>query len=218
MNQMNHKPDAGRGWLRLLMLGLVMLLPATLHAGSMDDIQRFFASVQSYSAGFDQVVLDENHNILETSSGEFWIDRPGRFRWHYTQPSEQLLVSNGDDIWIYDVELEQVTHRRAAAAVGETPATLLAGKGDLETGFDLEDLGRQGKLDWVRMLPKKKDSGYLDIRVGFEDGQLRLLEMIDTFEQTTRMRFLDVRENEPIDRARFEFTPPPGVDVIEDAR
>ena len=195
---------------------LLSLLPLIAQASGMQDLKRFFNDVKSFTASFEQVVLDENKAVLDTSSGRFWIARPGRFRWEYLTPSGQVIVGAGSDVWIHDIELEQVVHRSAGEAITDTPAALLAGEGRLEANFELQDLGRQGRLDWVRLLPRKKDSGYLDIRVGFENGQLRRLEMIDTFDQTTRMHFMDARENVDIPAERFRFTPPPGIDVIEE--
>ncbi|HBE93205.1 MAG TPA: outer membrane lipoprotein carrier protein LolA [Gammaproteobacteria bacterium] len=194
----------------------VCLAQSIAHADATKDLQHFFSDIKSYSASFEQVVLDENQGILDQSVGSFWIERPGRFRWEYKTPSEQVIVGTGDEIWIYDVELEQVTHRKSVDAITQTPAALLAGEGDLDASFQLEDLGRRDELDWVRMLPNNKDSGFLDIRVGFKNGQLRLLELLDTFDQTTRMRFTGIQENISIPTETFSFTPPAGIDVVED--
>ncbi len=179
-----------------------------------DSLYRFFNEVRSYSARFNQVVLDEALNTIQESSGRLWITRPNKFRWDYDKPFRQLIVSNGKKIWVYDEELQQVTVRAMTGGLGDTPAVLLAGKGSLDDNFVVKKLGAQGKLEWVQLLPKRKDGGFEDIRIGFEKGKLRVLEMIDGFGQTTRVTLRAGRENVKIDSAKYAFKPPQGVDVV----
>ena len=195
---------------------ILLLIPVSSFASGLDDLQRFYTEVNSYSASFEQKVVDENLRLLEASEGEFFIERPGKFHWHYTSPSEQLIVGDGKQVWIYDIELEQITHRQSDAAVSQTPAMLLSGEGDLGDNFILEDAGLQEGLDWVRMIPKSQDSGFTDVRIGFAGGKLQLLEMKDNFGQTTRMSFSNIEENADISEQKFKFIPPPGVDVFEE--
>lgn len=195
----------------------LLLLSTSVYADGLADLQRFYNEIRNYSASFEQVVVDENLKLLEASNGEFSIERPGKFRWHYTTPSEQLIIGDGTQVWIYDVELEQITHRKSDAAVSQTPAMLLSGKGNLDDSFILEDAGQHDGLDWVRMIPKSKDSGFTDIRIGFSEGKMQLLEMKDNFGQSTRMDFKNVKENIDIPEEIFTFIPPSGVDIIEEA-
>ena len=195
----------------------LLLLSTSVYADGLADLQRFYNEIRNYSASFEQVVVDENLRLLEASNGEFSIERPGKFRWHYTAPSEQLIIGDGTQVWIYDVELEQITHRKSDAAVSQTPAMLLSGKGNLDDSFILEDAGQHDGLDWVRMIPKSKDSGFTDIRIGFSEGKMQLLEMKDNFGQSTRMDFKNVKENIDIPEEIFTFIPPSGVDIIEEA-
>jgi outer membrane lipoprotein carrier protein len=195
----------------------LLMMPASAYADGLADLQRFYNEIRNYSASFEQVVVDENLRLLEASNGEFSIERPGKFRWHYTAPSEQLIIGDGTQVWIYDVELEQITHRKSDAAVSQTPAMLLSGKGNLDDSFILEDAGQHDGLDWVRMIPKSKDSGFTDIRIGFSEGKMQLLEMKDNFGQSTRMDFKNVKENIDIPEEIFTFIPPSGVDIIEEA-
>lgn len=195
---------------------LLLLMTGPAYADGLDDLQRFYSEVSSYSASFDQMVVDENLKLLDASSGEFSIERPGKFRWHYTTPSEQLIIGDGKHVWIYDVELEQITHRKSDAAVSQTPAMLLSGKGNLDDSFILEDAGQRDGLDWVRMIPKSNDSGFTDVRIAFLNGKLQLLEMKDNFGQSTRMNFKNIKENIVIPEEIFKFTPPSGVDIIEE--
>jgi len=198
------------------LIALLVLLFASLaaQAAATQDLQRFFNKVQRYSARFDQVTLDEAMNPIQESSGNLWIQRPGKFRWNYTVPYEQHIVGDGKQVWVYDVELKQAAVRRMEGALGATPAILLSGKGALEGVFVIKDLGHQGELDWVQLTPKKNDGGFENIRIGFEKGKIRTLEMIDGFGQTTRVTLRDAKENTQISADKFNFKPPAGVDVI----
>lgn len=196
---------------------LLVLLLATnaAHASATDSLRRFFADVRSYSAGFEQTVVDEDGAATQQSSGRMWLQRPGKFRWDYATPYEQHIVSDGNKVWIYDVELEQVTVRTLSGALGEVPALLLAGKGGLEESFAVAERGTKEGLEWVQLTPKNKESGFDSISLGFSKGRLAAMEMVDGFGQTTRITLREPRENPIIDAAKFTFKPPAGVDVVE---
>ena len=199
---------------RLIVLLVLSFTALAAHGTATQDLQRFFNQVQRYSARFDQVTLDEAMNPIQESSGNLWIERPGKFRWNYTVPYEQHIVGDGKQVWVYDVELKQAAVRRMEGALGATPAILLSGKGALEGVFVIKDLGHQGELDWVQLTPKKNDGGFENIRIGFEKGKIRTLEMVDGFGQTTRVTLRDAKENTQISADKFSFKPPVGVDVI----
>ncbi len=183
-----------------------------------EQLRRFYAEVRDFHARFEQAVLDENLSRLEESAGVVWISRPGKFRWDYEQPAAQQVVSNGVKLWVYDPDLAQVTVRNSGDAVGETPAFLLAGGGDLEARYRVQDLGVQGALAWVALSPKSPRSNYREIRIGFDAGELRVLELVDGLDQTTRMTFFAPADGGAGgDDSRFEFTPPPGVDVLDES-
>lgn len=201
----------------VLAAGLASLASAGAWATVSENLDHFFEDVQTYSARFQQVVLDEGFNPIEESSGRVTIKRPGRFRWDYEPPDETRIISNGEKVWIYDVALEQVSVRSYEAALGNTPAALLAGGAGISEEFEVTDLGEvNGPLHWVRMVPKSEDVGFEDIRIGFEDGRLRVMELVDGLGQTTRITMTDGAENETIDDSRFSFTAPEGVDVIDE--
>ncbi len=203
----------------LTLLGILALVGLHVAGAAQtgpNDLRRFFKDVQSFTARFNQVVLDESLNMLQESSGTLWIQRPNRFRWNYDAPFEQQIVGDGDKIWVYDVELRQVTVRQMSGGLGNTPAILLAGHGTLDDDFVVKSLGTQGKLDWLQLIPKSKDGGFEDIRVGFDKGKLRVLEMIDGFGQTTRIALRKAAENIDVNPDKFVFKPPPGVDVVQE--
>lgn len=188
-----------------------------LHAAGpgMDALERFFNEIETIEASFGQVVLDENLNAIDDSRGTVWIKRPGRFRWNYEPPDAQEIVGDGERVWLHDIPLEQVTVRDQAQTLGRAPAVLLAGSADLTSAYTVSDLGTQGKFDWVSLIPTDTQSGFAEVRIGFEDRRLRVMELIDTLDQRTRISFIDLRENQPLADGIFEFAPPAGVDVID---
>jgi len=179
-----------------------------------NNLERFFREVNTFSASFKQVVLDASQTPVQESSGRLWIKRPGKFRWDYQAPYEQKIISDGKHLWIYDVELKQVSHQNLSASLAQTPAILLAGKGKFKDNFRVKSLGKQGGLEWLQMIPRNSDGSYETIRIGFKKRQLYILEMVDGFGQTTRVTLSGARENRSISNRKFRFVPPKGVDVV----
>ena len=202
----------------VLLFCIALYTAAVARAGpaSIDSLNRFYDSVRTYTAQFEQVVLDEGLNPIEESSGTVQIARPGRFRWDYEPPNEQRIISNGDKVWVYDIELEQITVRSQEQSLGKTPASLLAGGSDITSGYEVRDLGQSGVLTWVGMKPRDVESGYSDMRIGFENNELRIMELVDGLGQTTRIILTNAQENLEIDESRFVLLPPQGVDVIDE--
>ena len=198
---------------RLLLVLMFAMVLGNASAGR-DPLDRFFKDVKTFQASFNQVVLDEALNPIQESAGTLYIERPDKFRWDYTVPFKQEIVSDGEQIWVYDLELQQVTVRKMDGALGNTPAILLAGRGKIGDNFTVKSMGKQGTLEWVKMIPKENDGGFEDIRIGFENGKLRKLEMIDSFGHITRISLSDNRENKRISKKKFAFVPPKGVDVV----
>ena len=204
----------------LLIPGFIVcfLFTSTVHASAgLDSLQFFFNEVKTFEASFGQVVLDESLDSIDDGKGKVWIKRPGLFRWDYEPPEAQEIVGDGKQVWIYDIELEQVTVRDQQAALGRTPAILLSGGGDLENDYEIVDIGTQGRFDWVNLIPKNEESNFTEIRIGFEDNRLRLMELLDNLGQRTRMSFVDLKENHEIAEKAFTFVAPPGVDVIDES-
>lgn len=204
---------------RARFLGLLLLWPLGLMAaapapGSLESLQRFFADVKRYTAFFNQTVFDETGKPVQEAKGRLWIERPNKFRWNYEAPAKQQIVSDGERLWVYDEDLRQVTVRSLQQGLLDTPAMLLAGKGRVEDQFDVKDMGTQNGLEWAELLPKRKDTGIEAVRLGFERGRLKAIELVDSLGQTTRYMLHSGLENQPIDPSRFTFTPPPGVDVV----
>lgn len=177
-------------------------------------IDDFLNNVATMSGRFEQQLIDADSIVVEESSGTLDIRRPGRFRWSYVDPYQQVLVADGLNIWSYDVDLEQVTVKAQAAALGGTPAILLGGSSEVLNDFDyIGSFADRGTV-WVRLRPKDTDSGFNRVEFGFTDGNLTRMLFADNLEQTTLIALFDVTFNEPIDDQRFAFEPPPGADVV----
>jgi outer membrane lipoprotein carrier protein len=202
----------------LFIITIIWSLPAVPGSKGADSLDRFFREVSTFAARFEQIVLDEGLNQIEESGGRMTIKRPGRFRWDYDPPLEQKIISDGDKVWIHDIDLEQVTVRPLVDTLGKTPATILAGKGNISENYLVTDLGHYGKLSWVGLQSKQEDSAFSDMRIGFENGYLRVLELVDNLGQTTRITFLESVENPLVSDESFAFVPPRGVDVIDQTK
>ena len=205
--------------MRWMLLWLAMgagLSPACAVADGYERLDRFFEKVTTFKASFIQVVLDENLLALEETSGLLWIARPGRFRWDYESVHGQSIVADGEVLWLYDVELEQVTRRAQESAIGQTPAVLLSGGQQYRKDYNVTILGRQGAVNWISLVPKLSDGSFAEIQLGFEGETLRLIQLLDELNQITRVTLANVVENEPIPDSVFQFVPPTGVDVISD--
>jgi len=195
----------------------ITVTPIVNASPGLDSLRYFFAEINTFEAAFEQVVLDESLQEIDDGKGVVKIKRPGLFRWDYAPPEAQEIVGDGDRVWIYDVEFEQVNVRDQKEALGGTPALLLAGEGDLSDNYAIVDIGTQGRFDWVNLIPVDEESSFTEVRIGFEDNRLRLMELIDNLGQTTRMTFVNLRENEQIPDTDFDFIPPPGVDVLDES-
>ncbi len=212
IKKIRHKTANGA----VLCLALMLVSMGMANAASgVEALNYFFNNIHAFEARFGQRVLDESMTEIDDGQGKVWIQRPGLFRWNYISPDAQEIVGDGENVWIYDIELEQVTVRNQNQTLGKSPAILLAGTGNLQDNYDIEDIGTQGRYDWVNLIPKSEDSGFKEVRIGFEDNRLRLMEIKDSLSQTTRIVFIDLRENSPIQSGTFDFIVPEGVDVID---
>jgi len=204
------------------LVALALALPALLGpppaaAGALARLEAFLAEVHALRARFEQEVLDERGVSAQRSRGTVAVLRPGRFRWDYREPYRQLIVADGERLWIYDEDLAQVTVRPQAEALTRTPLQILTTRagGALE-GFQVRELGLREGLEWVELRPADT-AGQPDferILVGFDGPRLARMELVDAFGQTVRLRFEAVERNPELDPALFRFEPPPGVDVV----
>jgi outer membrane lipoprotein carrier protein len=190
------------------------LAASAANADAVDTLREFVRDVKTGSAAFTQTVTSADGKRNKVSSGEFDFARPDRFRFAYKKPFEQLIVADGQKVWMYDPELNQASSRRLAQAIGSTPAALLAGS-SLEPDFQLSAQPSSGGLDWALALPRAKDGQFQSMRVGFRGKELAVVEIIDNFGQRSRLEFNRFQGNAPVTTERFRFQPPAGADVIE---
>ncbi len=198
------------------LLILLCLLPGLASAAATDALKVFLTQTQTVKARFAQMVLDKNLKPLQQAQGIMQFSRPGKFRWDYQKPYEQIIVGDGTRLWIYDKDLNQVTVRKLDRALGSSPAALLAGSNDLERDFKLSNLGMDKGLDWLEALPKSRETVFERVRMGFGKSGLEAMELRDQFGQTTVITFADVERNPRIAADVFRFTPPQGADVISE--
>jgi len=204
---------------RALCSAAAILLVAALpvHADAIARLRAFNADTRSVTAEFTQRVLNERMKEVQNNTGYLALQRPGKFRWVYKTPHEQLLVSDGKVLWLYDPELKQVTRRAIGGAMSGTPAALLAGDAQVESAYTLRNIGEQGGLDWLEGRPKRDDSGFVRIRIGMNAaGEPAAMELTDTFGQTILLRFAKVQRNPKLIPEAFLFEPPPGSDVLSE--
>ena len=207
---------ATRRWPGAQLLFL-LLAPLSALAGGLDDFMAFNSATKTATANFEQQVVDRSGKVVERATGTFAFQRPGKFRWAYDKPHRQLLVGDGQKLYIHDPDLNQVTVKRMDAALSSTPAALLAGRDDITTLFTLREAGSRDGLDWVEANPKSKDTGFEKVRLGLNGRTLAAMELHDQLGGRTMLRFTELRANAPVAATQFTFTPPKGADVMEDA-
>lgn len=198
---------------RFLIL-LMTLSAMPVLAGSVEQLKTFLTTAKTVKANFEQTVTDSNGKVIQKSTGTMQFSRPGKFRWQYAKPYKQLVVGDGEKLWLYDSDLNQVTVRKLDKAIGSSPAALLAGDANIEKNFNLKDGGTADKLSWIEATPKSSDSTFEYVRMGFSGNALAVLQLKDNFGQSTVIRLADTQLNEKFPSADFTFVPPKGADVI----
>lgn len=189
------------------------LLSVAAHASGLDQLKAFLDNTKTASGGFMQSVVGKSGRKPQQSAGSFALARPGKFRWQYEKPYRQLLVSDGEKLWSFDPDLNQVTTKKLGKALGSSPAALLAG-GDLESHFVLEDAGESQGIEMVDATPKSADGGFERVRIGFKGNLPRMMEIRDNFGQITTLIFTEFRSNPALAKDEFRFAPPKGADVV----
>jgi len=199
---------------RAVALAAVAALALPARADTVDTLREFAREVKTGKADFTQTVSSPDGAKKKTSRGTFEFARPERFRFAYAKPFEQTIVSDGRKVWLHDVDLNQVSVRPAAAALGATPAALLAGA-DIDKDFTLAAQPAKDGLDWVQATPKAKEGTVQQLRIGFRGKALAALEIVDAFGSRSLLQFSNVAANVKLADDTFRFVPPKGADVIE---
>ena len=199
---------------KFLAASFLFFASAAAQADAVDTLKEFVRDVKTGRADFAQTVTSPDGAKKKNSSGSFEFSRPNRFRFTYTKPFEQVIVADGQKVWIYDADLNQVSARKFSAAIGATPAALLAG-GSLEADFQLAAQPAKDGLEWALATPKAKDSAFQAMRVGFRGKELAAVEITDSFGQRSLLNFSKMVANPALPADTFQFTAPAGADVIE---
>src|SRR5262245_48586611 len=183
-------------------VGLVVLSPS-VPASSLERLSEFMTGTLTARGEFEQKIFDANRKLLQESRGVLAFSRPGKFRWTYVKPYAQLIVGDGSKVWIYDEDLKQVTVKKLTLALGSTPAALLAGNNEAMRAFSLSDKGSKDGVDWLEALPRDKEGSFARIRMGFGPAGLQAMELVDSFGQTTELRFKSLERNPKLNPGLF---------------
>ena len=204
--------------MKKLLLSLTLVLGGAVcvaaHADGVDTLKAFVQDIRSGSAEFTQTVTSPDGKRTKTSSGTFEFQRPDRFRFTYKKPFEQLIVGDGQKVWLFDPDLNQASSRKMDKALGATPAALLAGT-NLERDFVLKAQPAERGLDWVLATPKHEDGTLQSLRIGFKGKELSAVEIVDGFGQKSLLQFGAISTNIPLAAELFRFQVPAGADLIE---
>jgi outer membrane lipoprotein carrier protein len=178
------------------------------------EVDKYISGLATWSADFTQTIDDGHGKVMRSAAGKLYLQKPGKFRWDYSQPSEQLILANGKQIWFYDKDLQQANVRDMDASLANTPAVLLSGGGSVSSQFDVTTLPPDGGLEWYQLIPKHADTDFQLVRIGFDKGQLASMFLADKLNQVTQLTFTNPKRNAKLAADLFSFVPPAGVDVI----
>ena len=198
----------------LLCLALQAVLLPSASASGLDRMKEYFQNIQTAQADFHQVVTDKQGHKTQEVTGTMLLQKPSKFRWDYHKPFVQKIVGDGEKVWLYDPDLNQVTVRSFTKALGSTPAALLAGGKEMERLFTIKEFSRKGELEWVMAIPKASETGFERLFLGFKGDALMEMELLDSFGNRTSIEFINVQRNPKLSAEVFKFTPPADADVL----
>jgi outer membrane lipoprotein carrier protein len=196
------------------LIAAALLFAGAAHATALDQFKSFVAGTKSARGEFTQTQVMKT-KTGKTSSGTFVFARPGKFIWTYQKPYEQLLQADGDTLYLYDKDLNQVTTRKLGGALGSSPAAILFGSNDLEKNFTLAEAGTHDGLEWLNATPKSKDTTFEQIGIGLKDGIPQAMELKDNFGQTVLLKFTSFQRNPTLGAQTFKFEIPKGAEVVK---
>lgn len=199
-------------------LTLALSFAGAAQAAALDQFKSFVGSTRSAKGEFTQTMTKNVDGAKKTSApstGTFVFARPGKFIWTYQKPYEQVLQADGDQLFIYDKDLNQVTVKKLGDALGSSPAAILFGSNDLEKNFTLSEAGSRDGLEWLKAVPKAKDTSFELISIGLKNGQPEAMELTDNFGQVSTLAFRRFEKNPPLGATAFRFDVPKGADVVK---
>jgi outer membrane lipoprotein carrier protein len=193
---------------------LAQLAATACFASPTTEVEKYLSGLATWSADFKQTIDDGHGNVVRSAAGKLYLQKPGKFRWDYSEPSEQLILADGKQIWFYDKDLQQANVRNMDASLANTPAVLLSGGGSLSSQFDVTALPPSDRLEWYQLIPKHPDTDFQLVRIGFRSGDLASMFLADKLNQVTQLTFSNSKRNAKFAADLFTFVPPAGVDVI----
>jgi outer membrane lipoprotein carrier protein len=199
--------------LKQTLIATTFLIAGAAHATALDQFKTFVTGTRSARGEFTQTQVMKS-KTGKTSSGTFVFARPGKFIWTYQKPYEQLLQADGETLYLYDKDLNQVTTRKLGGALGSSPAAILFGSNDLEKNFTLSEAGTHDGLEWLNATPKSKDTSFEQIGIGLKDGFPQAMELKDNFGQTVLLKFTSFQRNPALGPQTFKFDVPKGAEVV----
>jgi len=203
--------------IRKTVIALFALLPALAFASALEQFKTFVASTKSASGEFTQrqvKMIDGSAKMSNASSGTFVFSRPGKFIWTYLKPYHQIMQADGENLYLYDKDLNQVTVRKLGNALGSSPAAILFGSNTLEKDFTLKEKGLKEGLEWLEATPKAKDTSFETIGIGLRNGIPEAMELRDSFGQVSLLTFKKFERNPAIKPNQFKFIAPKGADIL----
>jgi outer membrane lipoprotein carrier protein len=201
---------------RLAAIAALSLSPALAFAASaQEQLRAFVATVTAATGSFSQYTVNDQGRTQPAQTGVFSFQRPGKFKWAVQKPYEQLVISDGRQVFQFDPDLAQVTERKVDAAIGTSPAAILFGSGSLEQSFDVSALPAKDGVEWLRAKPRTADAGFSRVDIGMKDNLPVRVELLDSFGQTTRVDLSSIQANPSLPAKEFQFTAPKGVDVVK---
>ncbi len=208
---------------KILLAKIIFVLYVSLYAfyahaaeEANDPLQDFLNDFDSLEATFTQSLINENGEELEKTDGILYLKQPGKFHWSYENPYTQKIISNGDVLWVFDEDLEQLTIREMGDAIEQTPAGIILGNNEISKHFIQVNMGIIEGFDWIELTPLNLEAQYKNIRLGFEKSRLGMMIIVDNLGQTTRIDFSDIKKNTELSSTLFEFETPDNVDVIDE--
>lgn len=198
-------------------VALACMFAGSAHAAALDQLRSFLTQTQSARGEFTQRITPrQGAKPQPVASGQFVFQRPGRFRWTYEKPYEQLIVADGERLTMFDKDLNQVTIKKLQASLPSSPASILFGSNEFDKEFEISDGGVREGLEWIIAKPRAKDTTFERIEIGFRDGLPAAMLLADGFGQATQLTFSKVQRNPALQPDAFRFAPPTGADVLED--
>ena len=201
------------------MIASALLSTAVFASPAADELANRLNAVKSMQAQFQQTITDGSGKLIQKSSGQMALERPGKFRWEMKKPVPQLIIANNDRLYIYDPDLLQVTIRSFKPSEGEAPALLLSRHmTELDKDFDIKALPDQAELKWYKLVSKQKDSAFSDVKIGFKNNEIAEMQLNDHLEQTTKIQFQHIKTNTALPSFLFVYKRAAGVDVIDETK